>query len=121
MTGLIARTTQIVGSVMKNRFPQKSAEFYRKTGCLLTADVSDRLVQPEKLPDYQLLPVSILNPASKSPISNEITPSTGAEETENIRRTYSSWIIMKLVLNYPKKKLCGLSKCICIITCKSYI
>ena len=77
---------------------------FQKTGCLLTADVSDRLVQPEKLPDYQLPPVSILNPASKAPISNEITPSTGVEETENIRRTSSSWIIMKLVLNYPKKE-----------------
>ena len=62
---------------------------FQKTGCLLTTDGSeDRLAQPEGLPDYELSPVSILNPASTAPISNEINSSTGEKETGNLNIDY---------------------------------
>ena len=62
---------------------------FQKTGCLLTADGSkDQLVRPKGLPDYELPPMSILNPTSTAPISNEINPSIAEEETDNSNIDY---------------------------------
>ena len=62
---------------------------FQKTSCLLTTDGSkDRLIKLEGLPDYELPPVSVLNPASTAPVSDEITPSNGEEETENSNVDY---------------------------------
>ena len=44
---------------------------FQKTGTLITADGSDDdLIKPEGLPNYKILPLSVLDPQPPAPISS---------------------------------------------------
>lgn len=44
---------------------------FRKTRTLITADGSDDWIKPEGLPNYKILPLSVLDPQPAAPSSSE--------------------------------------------------
>ena len=70
---------------------------FRKTRTLITADGSDDWIKPEGLPNYKILPLSVLDPQPAAP-SSSVSHNFEQEEQHELADDFEEEKIFEIVI-----------------------
>lgn len=83
--------------ICKPKYINMRYSVFRKTRILITADGSDDWIKPEGLPNYKILPLSVLDPQPAAP-SSSVSHNFEQEEQHELADDFEEEKIFEIVI-----------------------